>query len=101
MLGVMRRICRRAAENMNFQGQPGRSGADGWSLRWVSHNIKTHLKEPYCHRELVPKVHGPHKYIGIGHHFCSFCSLTTITDHTPSQHNTIIPHLVSFSTSAH
>ena len=29
---------------------------DGWSLRWVSHDIKTRLRDLYCHQELVPKV---------------------------------------------
>jgi len=56
MQEVTRGICRRAAEKMEIQGQPGTSGADGWSLRWVSHNMKTRLRDRYCHRELVPKV---------------------------------------------
>ena len=29
---------------------------DGWSLRWVSHDKKTYLRDLYCHRKLVPKV---------------------------------------------
>ena len=29
---------------------------DGWSLRWVSHNKKTYLKDLYCHRKVVPNT---------------------------------------------
>jgi len=58
--GGSRVLCWHEADKMsNFgtsQIMAANSDADGWSLRWVSHNIKTHLKEPYCHWELVPKV---------------------------------------------
>jgi len=40
------------ADKMTIQGQPGSSGADGWSLRWVSHNIKTPSQRPL----LVPRT---------------------------------------------
>jgi len=40
------------ANKMTIQGQPGSSGADGWSLRWVSHNIKTPSQRPL----LVPRT---------------------------------------------
>ena len=56
MLEETSRICRQAAEEMTIQGQPGRSGADGWSLRWVSHSIQTYLRELYWYQKLLPKV---------------------------------------------
>jgi len=40
------------ADKMTIQGQLGSSGADGWSLRWVSHNIKTPSQRPL----LVPRT---------------------------------------------
>jgi len=40
------------ADKMTIQGQPGSSGVDGWSLRWVSHNIKTLSQRPL----LVPRT---------------------------------------------
>ena len=52
MLEVAWRICRRTADKMNIQGQPGSSGADVWSHRWVSRNIKTPSERPL----LVPRT---------------------------------------------
>jgi len=40
------------ADKMTIQGQLGSSGADGWSLRWVSRNIKTPSQRPL----LVPRT---------------------------------------------